>query len=918
MPFALVETKFFVPPARDDLVARPRLHDVLGGRRTRLTLVSAPAGFGKTTLLSRWLATPDPPSSDRRCAWVSLDEGDREASTFWAYVLTALERVAPGAGAPGLTLLGAGQPIEPVLVATLNELSVLPVEVDLVLDDYHLAESLEVQPGVAFLLDHLPPQTRLVIITRADPALSLARLRARGDLTEVRAADLRFDVAETTEFLAGSTGLALEPADVEALGARTEGWIASLQLAAISLRGRDDPSQFIAGFAGDDRYVVDYLVEEVLDREPDDVRDFLLRTAVLDRLCGPLCDSVTGTADGSQMLESLVRRNLFVTPLDDQRRWYRYHHLFADVLRTHLTEERPGEIAVLHRRASGWYADNDLPEEAVRHALAAGDVDRAALLVERAIPDLRRERRESVIRQWVEELPAEALDDRPVLALGLIGGLMASNDFGSVGQRLAALEVTVARPAEELIVDDEAELARLPAAIETYRAGLALVAGDPAGTIVHAERAMATAADGDDLTQSAAAGLAGLASWATGDIASAHRSYQACAAGLTRSEHIADVLGCSLTLADMELAMGRLGAAERTLDHALDLAGSYGPEPPAVMRGSADMLVGLSRAAWHRNDLAKAADLLDKADSLGETAGLPQHPYRWRVALARLRVADGDFATAVELLDEAERVYVGDFSPQVHPIHATRTRVLLAGGDVAGAVSWARRHQLGAGDELTYLREYEHLTLARVLLAGHRLGGAEDSATEAAGLLDRLLVAAEAGGRSGTVMEVEVLRARAYDAVGDRRVALAALGRAVELAEPDGWVRLFVDSGPETAALLAVLDAGRSNAAFVRDLLAATSAAPGPADPAAAGRPESRRSSDEAVLVDPLSERELDVLRLLGSDLDGPGIARELVVSLNTVRTHTKHIYTKLGVNNRRSAITMAHRLGLLSSGGRR
>jgi len=917
MPFALVETKFFVPPARDGLVARPRLDDVLRARRTRLTLVSAPAGFGKTTLLAGWLTSAGSTADERRCAWVSLDEGDRDPSTFWAYVLTALERVAPGAGAPGLALLGAGQPVEAALVATLNELSVLPEEVDLVLDDYHRAESVDVQSGVAFLLDHLPPQARLVIITRADPALPLARLRARGDLTEVRAADLRFDAEETTEFLAGSTGLALDPADVEALGARTEGWIASLQLAAISLRGRDDPSQFIAGFAGDDRYVVDYLVEEVLDRESDDIRDFLLRTAVLDRLCGPLCDAVVGTADGAQLLESLVRRNLFVNPLDGQRRWYRYHHLFADVLRTHLAAEGHADLAALHQRASRWYADNEMPEEAVRHALEAGDVDRAAQLVEQAIPELRQQRREHVIRRWVEELPDDALSDRPVLALGLIGGLMASNEFDDVEQRLTDLERTLARPAEELVVVDREELARLPAAIETYRAGLSLVGGDPAGTITHAERAIATAADGDDLTTSAAAGLAGLASWSTGDIATAHRSYQACAEGLTRSDHIADVLGCSLTLADMELALGRLGDAEQTLHRALELAAASGPEPPAVMRGTADMLVGLSRAAWHRNALVDAAELLDRADVLSESAGLPQHPYRWRVALARLRAAEGDFDTAVELLDEAERVYVGDFSPQVHPIHATRARVLLARGDVAGSAAWARRHEVGADDELSYLREYEHLTLARLLLAEHRAGAAGDLATQSAGLLDRLLAAAEDGGRFGTVIEVEILRARAYEAAGDRRTALSALGRAVDLAEPDGWVRLFVDGGSETVALMSALDTDRSTAAFVRELLEAMSAAGRVDGPPSAEHPRPARRPVAPALVDPLSERELDVLRLLGSDLDGPAIARELVVSLNTVRTHTKHIYTKLGVNNRRSAITMAHRLGLLSGGHR-
>ena len=414
MPVALVETKFFHPRPRQGLVPRPRLDQVLGTRRTRLTLVSAPAGFGKTTLLAAWLAAAtDSEVGTRRIAWVSLDEADTGAAAFWSYVLTALDRAAPGAGAEALDLLEAGQPVETVLATVLNELSVLPDDIDLVLDDYHLAESPEIQPGVAFLLEHLPPQVHLVISTRADPALPLARLRARGELTEVRAGDLRFTRDEAAAYLAEATGLELDAHDVEALEARTEGWIASLQLAAISLRDRDDPSRFIAGFAGDDRYVVDYLVEEVLDRQPEDVRDFLLGTAILERLTGPLCDAVTETSGGGQMLESLERRNLFVVPLDDQRRWYRYHHLFADVLQAHLLGEHPDRVAGLHRRASTWFQDADEPLDAVRHALAAGDVARAADLVELAIPALRVVRREAVIASWASCPPRRRTPQPP-------------------------------------------------------------------------------------------------------------------------------------------------------------------------------------------------------------------------------------------------------------------------------------------------------------------------------------------------------------------------------------------------------------------------------------------------------------------------------------------------------------------------
>ncbi|GAA1157824.1 LuxR C-terminal-related transcriptional regulator [Nocardioides aquiterrae] len=863
MADALLETKLLAPRPRREAVPRPRLTGLLErARAAPVTLVSAPAGFGKTTLLATWLA-----DAGRPVAWVSLDERDRQPTTYWSYVLLALDRAVPGSAAAALTLLQSGQAsIEAVLAGVVNELSVQDGEVTLVLDDHHLADGPEVAAGMTFLVDHLPPQLHLVVSTRADPALPLSRLRARGELVEVRAADLRFDADEAAAYLNDLNDLGLPPEEVAVLEARTEGWVAALQLAALSLRDRADASGFIDRFAGDDRFVVDYLVDEVLGRQPDDVRRFLLDTSVLERLTAPLCEAVHAGAPGSgrAMLDLLDRQNLFLVPLDDHRRWYRYHHLFADVLRAHLLQERPGDAAELHRRASRWYAAGGEVEEAVRHALAAGDAEAAAELVELAVPGLRRERRESVIRRWADLLPDEVVRNRPVLAIELVGGLMASNDFAGVEERLVAVEGMLARPASELVVVDHGELARVPASLDVYRSALALVGGDPAGAIDRARRAIAAAPAGDDLTIAAASALAGLASWATGDVVGAHESYVVAAAGLTRIGYVADVLGCTITIADLELTLGRLRDAERTLRGALELAERQGS---GVLRGTADMLVALSRAAWHRDDLATAADLLRRADDLGEAAGLPQNPYRWRVAMARLRAVERDWATALELLDEAERVYVGDFSPPVHPVHATRARVLAASGDVAGAVAWAGEHGLTPDDELSYLREYEHVTLARILLAQERPG-------EAGALLDRLLAAATAGQRLGTVIELEVLRARALRLTGDAAAAEAAHAHAVALAEPEGWVRYLVDAAAD---------------------------APAPA------------RVPHGALVDPLSDRELGVLRLLGSDLDGPGIARELVVSLNTVRTHTKHIYTKLGVNNRRAAITKAHQLGLLS-----
>ena len=440
----------------------------------------------------------------------------------------------------------------------------------------------------------------------------------------------------------------------------------------------------------------------------------------------------------------------------------------------------------------------------------------------------------------------------------------------------------------------------------------------------HARSAPSTSPfDGDDLAVGAASALSGLASWSTGDIASAHASYARSIPALTRAGHIADVLGCSIAMADMELRLGRLRDAERTLTHALGLAEANTPPGASVMRGTADMLVGLSRMAWYRNDLAASAEYLRRSDELGEAASLPQNPYRWCVGVARLRAAEGDLPAALELLDEAERVYVGDYSPNVQPVAAsTGSCARSPQATWPRPHAWARQHGVAADDELSYFREYEHVTLARVLLAEHAATASTLPLQAAVALLDRLLVAATDGGRVGTVIEVEVLRAVAYDRNGERDAALDALGHAVELAETDGWVRVFVDATSSLTGLMGELAASQRQSGFARMLLAAmeertaTAVARDVAPRTPAG-PRPPRQVGTA-LVDPLSDRELDVLRLLGSDLDGPAIARQLVVSLNTIRTHTKHIYTKLGVNNRRAAISRAHQLGLLTRSGAR
>lgn len=911
MAAPLLQTKFYLPRPRAGLVSRPRLSERLdAGAAAKLMLVSAPAGFGKTTLLTEWLATgPAAPTGHRAAAWLSVDRGDNDPAQFWTYVIAALRTVAPEVGTNELALLASPQPppIHLVLTTLLNDLGATASDIVLVLDDYHLIDAREIQDAMAFLLDHLPPRLHLVIASRTDPAVPLARLRARGELVELRAAELRFTSDEAAAYLNEVMGLGLSAQDVTALEGRTEGWIAALQLAALSIQGREDVAGFIAGFTGDDRYIVDYLAEEVLQRQPGQVRDFLLQTSLLGRLHGPLCDAVTGGSGGKAMLEALDRGNLFVVPLDDRRQWYRYHHLFADVLRARLSDEAPDLVRGLHRRASDWYAENGDQSEAIRHALAGGHFERAAELVELAMPATRRDRQEAMLRSWLELLPDEVLQARPVLSNGFAGALLSTGEIEGVERHLRDAERWLEAPVHQtsgteppetqmVVVDDE-EFRRLPAGVAVHRAGLALALGDPSGTVAHARRALDLLEEGHDLGRGAATALIGLASWASGDLETARLAYANCLGSMQRAGHLADLLGCSIALADIQITQGRLREAMRTYQQALRLAPEHGLP---VLRGTADMYVGMSALQLERNDLDAARQLLVRSEELGEQLGLPQNRYRWRVAMARVQEAEGDLGEAVELLDQAERVYVGDFSPNVRPVPAVRARAWIRQGRVADALDWTRDRRLSAEDDLNYLSEYEHVTLARALLARYESEPTERTLEAATKLLDRLLLAADAGQRTGSVIEILVLQALALRLRGDLPAALVPLERALTLAEPEGYVRTFVDEGAPMGAVLTAAAQRGITPKYVGRLRAALGQIE---DTAPTGRG----------LVEPLSQRELEVLRLLGSDLGGPQIARELVVSLNTVRTHTKSIYAKLGVNNRRAAVRRGQELNLLA-----
>lgn len=912
----LLATKLHVPAWRPGSVSRPRLVAALErGAGRKLTLVSAGVGFGKSTLLAEWLASDQ--AGDRPVAWVSLDSGDNDPALFWTYLVTALCQARPAAGEHALSLLRSPHPppIESVLTVLINELAALEETIILVLDDLHTIESRPIHEALAFLIDRLPPSLRLVAATRADPPLPLSRYRGRGELAEVRTADLRFSPEEAAAFFNEMMGYELAVGDVAALEARTEGWIAGLQLAALSMRGQRDVAGFIRTFAGDHRYVVDYLIEEVLQRQPEDDRTFLLQTAILDRLNGPLCSAVTGQSDGGARLEALERGNFFVVPLDDTRTWYRYHHLFGDVLRARLLAEYPDLVAPLHRRASAWFERHGSTADAIRHALAGGDVERAADLVELAAPTTRRNRQEATLLGWLQSLPDEVLRRRPVLCNLYAGALMSNGKFEGVEERLRDAErwLDTATPSnapradasDEIVMRDEAEFRRLPGTVAIHRAGLSLAHGDVEATVAHARRALAHLDPDDRFWRGAAGALLGLASWTSGDLETAYRSYSEGMASLYADGNVPDAIAGAITQADIRIEQGRLREARRIYERALRLAMETGD---AVSRGAADMHIGLSALCREWNDLDAATQHVLRSHELGEHLGFSQNPYRWRVAMARIRVAQGEPDEALDLLDEAERRYVSDFLPNVRPIPAVRARVWLAQGRLGDALDWADERGLSAGDELRYLREFEHVTFARLLIARYRRDRLDRFLDEATGLLSRLLDATELGGRTGTSIEVLALIALAQDARGDLPGALVPLERALSLAESEGYVRLFIDEGAPMARLLSEARARGITPGYTDRLLASFDAGTAAHEPAPARAP----GSPAQPLLEPLTDREIDVLHLIAAGLSNREISDRLFLALDTVKGHNRRIFGKLGVQRRTEAMIRARELGLL------
>jgi len=876
----ILQTKLYVPPIRPDLVSRPRLIERLNaglpaGRK--LTLISASAGFGKTTLVSEWVT-----GCQRPVAWLSLDEGDNDPTRFLTYLVAALQTIAANIGEQVLAVLHASQPQSPstesILTALLNEITTIPDNFVLVLDDYHVIDAKPVDNALTFLLEHLPPQMHLVIATREDPSLPLARLRARGQLTELRLADLRFSPAEAAEFLGQVMGLNLPAEDIAALEARTEGWIAGLQLAALSMQGHQDAASFIKSFTGSHHFVLDYLVEEVLEQQSESVQAFLLRTSILDRLCGPLCDAVLGSpsASGQETLEYLERTNLFIVPLDGERRWYRYHHLFGDLLRQRLG--KPKEFAEFHLRASQWHEENGDPGAAFHHAIAAGDFVRAAGLAEAAWQGMEESFQTAAWLGWVKKLPETVIRARPALCVQLGWAFSLAGEPETSEIHLQNAEQALAGAA------DKAELKPLPGSIALARAYNAQMQGNLADTVKYAEQAIQLIPENDINLRSRAAITLESTHWASGNLESAIRALGDWMESMTRLGNHVFVVASAFGVGDLLVGLGRLSEAERTYQDALQLAAQHGPEAEHI---TAHHHLGLSMIYRQRGDDTLAAHHLKRAAELGLQT-TPVWLHRWHVAQAQLKEAAGDLETALALLDEAKRVYIQSAVPDLRPIAALKARIYLKQGRPDKARAWAAERGLSLADEVSYLHEFEHLTLARLEIANPLVNA----------LLARLVQAAEAQKRRGSALDILLVQALAHEAQGNRPQALAALKRALSLAEPEGYISIFVDEGPPMAALLREAAKHCTVSEYVRQLLAAFGKAEG-------------RTPVTQLLIEPLSERELEVLKLLRTDLNGPEIARHCMVSLNTIRTHTQNIYAKLGVNNRRAAVRRAEELDL-------
>jgi LuxR family maltose regulon positive regulatory protein len=879
----ILATKLYVPPPRPKAVLRPRLIERLNEgleMGCKLTLISASAGTGKTTLVSEWIA-----SCGRPVAWLWLDEGDNDPTRCISYLVKALQTIKAGIGEGLVAALQSPQPLQlkTILTTLLNEISILPEHFLLILDDYHLIDSQPVDQTLAFLIEHQPPQMHLVLATREDPHLPLALLRARGQLTELRAADLRFTPAEAAEFLNRVMGLNLSDGDVAALETRTEGWIAGLQMAAISMRGLPDAASFIQSFTGSHRFVLDYLLEEVLQRQPLEVQTFLLRTSILERLCGPLCDAVLHTSSGSgdATLLSIERANLFVVPLDNERRWYRYHHLFGDLLRKRLGQNlAPERIAELHIQASEWYENNDLLLDAFRHAAAANDIERAVRLMESKKMPIHVRGAARMILSWLEALPKSLLDARPALWWKQAALLLVIGQPKGVEEILQATEAALdaaSVPGAEL--DDTTR--DLIGKIAAARANLAQTEAEAETILVHARRALESLHPDNLSDRSIATRTMGFAYYLQRDLAMAGRAYaEALSLAQAAGDHINSTLA-SIRLGQIQEGKNQLHLAAETYQQVMQLVDDYSPSNASVA------YLGLARVFYEWNDLNAAEQYGEQSLRLAQQYDqVIDRLILSEMFLARLKLARGDTSTATHILSQVEQTARQEnYTFRVPDIAYDQAFVLLRQGNTGAALQLTQQNDLP-------------LMQARVLVA-------RDNPSAALAVLEPLRQEAEAKGWASRLLMAMAVQSVALDVYGEKQKAVDLLGKVLAQAEPEGNVRLLVDEGTRMGELLSAAAAQGVRPGYVNKLLAAFTAEP-------KGQQPITSVPGASSLVEPLSPRELEVLALIAEGLSNQEIGERLFLALDTVKGHNRRIFEKLQVQRRTEAIARARELGLL------
>ncbi len=905
MTTTLLQTKLYIPQTRPDLVCRPILIERLNsGLAGNLTLVSAPAGFGKTTLLSQWAG-----SVERLVAWVSLDRGDNDRTRFWTYVIAAMQRVRPNLGEMSALSTSPSQspPTEALLTGLINEIAEMDAQpFVLVLDDYHLIDDRQVNEDVAFLVEYTPSEMHVILSGRADPPWPLARMRARRQMNELRSKDMRFTQEEAAAFLNDVMGLALSAEDTAILDSQTEGWIAGLQMAALSMQGREDVSGFIKAFSGSHRFILDYLVEEVLERRPAGTRDFLLKTSVLERMTAPLCDAVAGRDDSAHVLAELEQANLFLVPLDDERRWYRYHHLFGDLLYSRLEQHHPDQIEALHCRASEWFEQSGLLAEAMSHASAAGDTERQVRLIAGNVLTMAYLGELTILVQWLDALPVDAGRDQPWFHVSRAWVLVFAGHLDDVEQHLHDAEEALGAAPR----GDNAEFTSgydhvtgHIAAIRGYVAGLR---GEFPQPIEYAREALARLPENDAIARGWTTLLLAVVWRAQGDLAQAEQAFLDATTISRNSGNVPLAVDVLWEYGVQQQMQGQLHKAFDTCQEVLQLAAEHVERGGRRLPPTGYTHIGISTILYEWNDLEPALTQAEEAARLCKRWGMADAILRSQLQLAMTLQANGDVDGAFSIMQEARQVAETTLSPMYRNAVAMVTAQLhLSQGNVPAASRWAEGQGLSADDEFGFQQGIAYSVFARLLIAqgGAPLHGA-------LGVLQRLQELSAAAGAVGNLIGVLALKALALQAQGDEAAALKSLKQALSLGEREGYMRTFIDEGAPMRELLRKASASGMAPQYVGRLLAAMT---GETALASEGEAADRPPEDGAQhLVEPLTERELDVLRLLKTSLSATEIAGQLVVAPSTVRSHIKNIYGKLGVHRRMEAVERAGELGLV------